>query len=271
MTRRLLAPIAFALLLLTAGSASASVDTAGGFKYVTETGGKLPGSKSKAFEAMCPGDTHVLSGGMTSNGGFGEVGYTGIPIDDGDKGDAPDDGWRAVGFSFSDRNLKVNVKAVCSELKPRYRTDSEKVSAQSERNVSLTCKGPGSAVGGGFVGKGMGTNSGYPEGGRWVMFADNYSLKTQKVDTAVVCLKSNVQVDSSSASGLPANTPGGGFSSCFSGKFGIGGGVSNSGVFGEFGERAASITASGYGYEIDNYSDRSIDYTIFTICHQPLN
>jgi hypothetical protein len=116
-------------LLLAAGAviaavlavpASAAVDKAGGFSYVTKRF-EVANLEVKTFKAPCPDGTHVYSGGYYNLEGFdsGYV-YHSYPYDSGDRKSKPDDGWKARLLSLSPP-ATWQVHAVCAKPTPKYK------------------------------------------------------------------------------------------------------------------------------------------------------
>jgi hypothetical protein len=262
------------LALYAAPGANAAVEKAGGFSFVTEkdevTGGNALHTTSESLSVECPGNTRVVSAGLTSDAGFDRFTYNGTPYDDGDRDGKPDDGWRFTGTNYAPGKVKFQGEAVCTKkLKPSYPTESEKLSAQSQSSVGVDCPGSRVAVGGGMSGR-VGMNSSFPSADSWGMFADNYTNKKQEVRSFAVCVEPSLRLEFSSSTGtIGPDRPGAGFSSCFSGEVGISGGHSNSGGFSTIGIRGLNPSPGGFGYAIDNYSDQTISITTYTVCFDP--
>ena len=104
---------------ILAAPASAVVDRAGGFRYVTKRF-EVTNLATKTFKAPCPDGTHVYSGGYYNTEGF-DSGYVfhSYPYDDGDRKAKPDDGWKARLLSLSPPATWL-VHAVCAKPMPKY-------------------------------------------------------------------------------------------------------------------------------------------------------
>ena len=78
----------------------------------TETA-KVPALGAKSATAMCPGRSHVTGGGVELRfPTLGDV-FASFPIDDGDKGKTPDDGWRAGIQSTGMVQQTERIYAIC--------------------------------------------------------------------------------------------------------------------------------------------------------------
>jgi hypothetical protein len=268
MTRTLLA--ACLMLLAIAGPASASVETAGGYKYVTEKS-EIKESRFKLTKVKveCPKQTHVLSGSMTSkNAGYADMSYGGAPYDGKDGNQIPDDGWRAEALSYADRKLKIEGRAVCSTEQPFYMSSTTSVPGSSQKNVSVLCPEATAPISGSVSGLVV-MNASYPSGGTWVLWADNYDAGPQNVRSTAVCLGGVTSVDTSPGGNVPAGSQSVSFMGCSTGWYGVGGGQSNASPFGEIGMRTASTGPGGFGMALDSYND-GWSYTGYVVCRGPV-
>jgi hypothetical protein len=69
---------------------------------------------SASSTANCPDGTHVSGGGARMSGPGEQVYLAGsYPIDDGDSGSTPDDGWKASGFNKSAKRRTLTAYAIC--------------------------------------------------------------------------------------------------------------------------------------------------------------
>ena len=69
---------------------------------------------SAGATANCPAGTHVAGGGAAMNGPGEKVHLAGsYPIDDGDSGSHPDDGWKASAFNGTSDQHKLTAYAIC--------------------------------------------------------------------------------------------------------------------------------------------------------------
>jgi hypothetical protein len=265
MTRTLLA--ACLLLVVAAVPASAAVESAGGYKYVSEKS-EIKRSVLKLTEVKveCPGRTHVLSGSMTSkNAGFGDMSYGGAPYDGKDGNKTPDDGWRAQALSYTNRDLKIEGRAVCGPEEPFYMSSKTTVESDSQKNVSVSCPFATAPVSGSVSGLVV-MNSSFPSGGDWSLYADNYSSSPQKVRSTAVCMGGTTSSSNSPGGNVPAGSQSVSFMGCSSGFFGVGGGQSNPAGFGQVGMRTASASPGGFGMALDNYSGTDSSYTGYVVC-----
>ena len=107
-------------LVLGAGSAVAiggkttqsvdgkAIQTSGGRSYVSKS---KPAGDGQAIEAKCPLGTHVVGGGAGADNGNADINES-RPMDSGDNGNAPDDGWLAY-FNDTANASDMRVYAIC--------------------------------------------------------------------------------------------------------------------------------------------------------------
>jgi hypothetical protein len=112
----------FALVVVAAfpaGAGLASVQTAGGLTYVSVS--RLVHSDGQV-SVKCPPGTHVYGGGAVTRGPSNHawIAHT-RPIDSGDPGDVPDDGWSANVHDFASGSHAVTITAICGGPRPKYR------------------------------------------------------------------------------------------------------------------------------------------------------
>jgi hypothetical protein len=110
--------------------------------------GVLPAApQALRLTANCPRGQHVVGGGAAA-GHFGSIADAWVnssyPIDDSDRNNAPDDGWRArlYGANQSD----AAAVAVCGETNPRYR----RFVGTSSDIAGATCPSDRHVLGGGL-------------------------------------------------------------------------------------------------------------------------
>ena len=83
-----------------------------GIKTVTKST-RLKSLGSKSVEARCRGGRHVIGGGIRVGDPFQAVAFASFPIDAGDKGKVPDDGWRAGAQSTTTQTQSLRAYAIC--------------------------------------------------------------------------------------------------------------------------------------------------------------
>ncbi len=109
--------IAWVALLVASATASAEIT------YEKKPFKLLPGTQHAPVTVKCPGDTHVLGGGIGAVWGMGVV-VSSMPVDRGDGDVKPDDGWSVVVASPEDTGQPVDrmkVHAVCATgPSPKY-------------------------------------------------------------------------------------------------------------------------------------------------------
>ena len=255
------------------GAAGVSQD---GFSYRIKQS-EVKRGESKTVKVPCPRAMHVWGGGAASDSQYRDATYNGIPYDGDDKGKAPDDGWRARVTNKSGEKLPIIGEAVCSSnLRPKYLSASEKVPPHTQSSVAVDCPDGGDAVGGGMSGK-VAMNSSFPgSDGNWDMFADNYTGRKQTVKSYVTCvndngvhLYSNFIPGSASPNG-PTNQSATQATGCLdSDTLVVGGGVSNSGSFGEIAMRNSEYQPGSIGFTVDNLTSNSISSTLHVLCYLP--
>ena len=115
-----------------AGTAPAETTSAGKFRYVQRTFSVPADSQSKLQVARCPRRTHVYGGGTTNQHSFGGGIITAsYPVDLGDRGGVPDDGWAVRYDNYAPTPVSAVVTAVCGRATPRYRSVSRQVPQES--------------------------------------------------------------------------------------------------------------------------------------------
>ena len=110
--------------------------------------GVLPATpQALTLTARCPANQHVIGGGAAA-GQIGSIAdayvNSSYPIDDGDRNQDPDDGWRARLYGANQTD-SVAV-AVCAQAKPRYR----RFAATSSEIVVVDCPANRHVVGAGL-------------------------------------------------------------------------------------------------------------------------
>ncbi len=183
----------------------------GGFTYVLEDE-QIGLLATKTFAAHCPGRTHVLSGGAGSESDFGDSFISSsYPFDDGDSDKAPDDGWKTK-FSSFDASIEITPTAVCSRVKPAYRSAEETAGPGGLATDPIPCGPARAVVHGGLRGPtSLRLVSSFPSdnagGDNWLVVADNISNRTKSGTGYAVCSADlTVTYASSSSVPIPANT-----------------------------------------------------------------
>jgi hypothetical protein len=269
--------------LLAAGSATAAreVHTAGGIKYATETVRVDPHSQAVVV-VECPGRTHVLGGGQTSDGAFGDLaqGETN-PQDLADANTKPDDGWRIVVRNY-DPTEKHNLAmtAICAKTKVDYVRTRFAANQMTQAGGSSKCpRGTHLYSGGWSIGFSIETNSSFPFDGadadtvrddRWQVFIDNSSSSDAKAFVYAVCgerfpkyKKTVVQAEPGQTTGLHVRCP--------NDTFAYGGGEENSGGLNEanvsdLGPFGSPAPSRGWHPSVDNLTADPFTLEGFAIC-----
>lgn len=123
-----------------AGTAPAETTSAGKFRYVQRTF-TVPGSSQSARQvAKCPGRTHVYGGGTTNQQSFRRGIITAsYPVDLGDRGRVPDDGWAVRYDNYAPTSTSAVVTAICGRATPKYRSAARPVGAGRFLTLALRC------------------------------------------------------------------------------------------------------------------------------------
>ena len=102
--------------------ATGATTRAGKFSYVSKSFSVGARAQSKLQIATCPPRTHVYGGGAAAALVDGVVNAS-FPIDNGDRGKAPDDGWAVYYDNYENGRINgVDVRAICGPMMPRYRS-----------------------------------------------------------------------------------------------------------------------------------------------------
>lgn len=272
---------ACALLAVLAPAASASTQSAGGLKYVTEsTRAKDLGVVTAT--AACPKGTRAIGGGERNGAGFGVFALEQtFPYDGGDRGSKPDDGWRVRVRHFSSFAHRLKVTAICGDAKVSYREERFDVGGGTQTGEeSVGCPSDTFALSGGVEAAKkslMYLNSAYPAepsdtgATAWGMYVDNPGSAT-KATAHVVCGKSKPTILTTAVSNIPNSTRGGGTVNCPAGRFPYGGGQgNNAGYQGLRTETLAPSGSDGWVAEIDKFGAYTLDMTVYALCGKPLN
>ena len=119
MGMRVLRNLGIALVALLVASATAAAK----ITYEKEPFKLLPGTQHEPVTVKCPGNAHVLSGGIGAVWGMGVV-VSSMPVDRGDGDEKPDDGWSVVVASPEDAQSddRIKIHAVCATgPAPKYK------------------------------------------------------------------------------------------------------------------------------------------------------
>jgi hypothetical protein len=156
--------------------------------------GTIAKKDSGSVKASCPGGKNVLGGGGVVKGPLGKPRLVGsFPIDDGDGNDAPDDGWRAIGYNGTKKERKILAYAICAPVDELdYLTGTAAV-FQPRLTATMFCAGGKYAIGGGFrvrndLAKARVVESRTePPGSLWRVTADTLSPQQNRVDLYAIC------------------------------------------------------------------------------------
>lgn len=131
-------------------SVEAICSTSGAPKY-RQGSLSLPDGSVVGRRVLCPSGSHVTGGGVTTTGRDKdlEVAAT-FPVDDGDRGTTPDDGWTGRASNQSGGDERMTVFAICAQFSTlKYRSSSVQAPGQSTVRDSVGCPAGTRATGGG--------------------------------------------------------------------------------------------------------------------------
>lgn len=275
--------VAVAVALLVAEApASGEVASAGGYEYVTERRSLDAPASTTAYSkiaASCPRGTHVLGGGHYNNRGFGvvEAAHSG-PYDGGDRGRAPDDGWRAV-LQRRD-SVTATAYAICAPLMPTYVRKRVDVEGGATVTVRPSCRDAGDEpTSGGTSGN---PRLRHTESGpyvqlaveKWTLVVDNPTPETRSFNAMTVCAPLNLDHPVDAPSAVAAESQGSTSCPCAPGRFVVGGGqrYSPGGVV-TVASRPTGFSApaaDGWQAWIDNFNAESRSFQAYAVCAKPL-
>lgn len=273
---RRLACTAIALAVVGAADhASASVTSDGGYKYVAKKSLDVTGYHPD-LEAKCPKHTHVLGGGLSTSALVMELRtHHSAPLDTGDPGKVPDDGWRVALESFEPNS--VFVWAVCGTRPVEYVKGSFTADAQARTGpVPLECPQGTDPMSGGTRGSAftfeVATFPGFPNA--WNVTVDSASADDQKVRQYAVCADFNVDVtaatemvDPMSGASVTAD--------CTGNRRAVGGGASGTTSAPQYGVilRALFPAVAHDGWTLFADSNWTDDIAIasYAVCAKPAN
>jgi hypothetical protein len=109
---------------------------------------QVAGGRTRRLNAFCPAGTSASSGGGFIGSGYLNSSY---PVDDGDRGHVPADGWRLRVRNTSMATQEATVEARCVDFHPRYRV-SGPVSIDDGATIDARagCRGSSHVIGGGL-------------------------------------------------------------------------------------------------------------------------
>lgn len=254
------------MALACATPASASVETGGGFKFVTKS--KFVGAgETRSIDAKCPNGTFALAGGVRANAGFEGAFTVDFPASKGSEEHPKFGGsWNAFAVNLTGDSFQLVVEAVCSDSKPKYRMDRFRVEANHQENVTPKCKGKEEAFDFAMLSAEVLLNSGYPEGKGWRAFIDNSQDQDVFVDTVITCLNLKYELESSRenvASGVHATNS----AECPSGTVAVSGGQANNGTLEQIlPTTGATVNQREFETGVDNRSGGQLSVNTIAMC-----
>ena len=264
------------LALAVTPAADAATVKSGGLTYVTERFEPQAGSL-ETLKAKCPAGTHVWGGGHYNTGTFEQaLPRHSYPYDSGDKGTAPDDGWKAQ-ISVID-GVEVRVHATCAELRPQYEVGSLPVAPMAQGSTEIPCAEGFEAVAGGTNGSAelVESRNGPAFGFGWFVSGDNYTLNPTTMQTFAVCIRRDVLRFGSNDAVVPRDQEGH-ITECGPGTRIVGGGVGHIGQTQDIVIAASSPVGSGSsgkdGWQVylDNLDNSTtFAFTVTATCVKPL-
>jgi hypothetical protein len=281
------AAIVLAFVFAFAAGAHASVQSAGGVKYVTKAL-KVSGFKSRALTATCPKHTHVLGGGETNKGPHDSILLRQtFPVDGPDTDHKTDDGWRVRLVNKGSQPVTVKAEAVCGKTKVRYAAVRFVAKAGKEvGQETATCPAGTFAYSGGFAAPAKSKvymNSTFPSdpsstgATAWGTYVDNPGSNDEDNAAVIaVCGGSQPEISTgSSTSASPSQVSS--KSPCPAGKLAYGGGFDTTA-----GYKAAGINSNGplsfegvagrlWNVVTDLFGANSYTITHYTVCGPTLN
>jgi hypothetical protein len=124
--------------------------TSGAPKYRHRTS-PLAAEGGASNQVLCPRGTNVTGGGVTTSGSGPDFEVAGtLPVDDGDRGSKPDDGWKGRTTNSSATDAQMTVFAICAHFPSlKYRKHSVQVASHSSATDSVRCPVGTRVTGGG--------------------------------------------------------------------------------------------------------------------------
>jgi hypothetical protein len=266
--------IAAVLVLVGAAAspASASVTTAGGYKYVSRAfqfGDDYYGD----LEAKCPQGTHVLGGGESNDAPASQlIAHDSAPLDTGDQGNTTDDGWR-VGLD-SKGHYTVTVSAICGTRQVSYVRDHFSADPNGTTERALACPDGTSPMSGGTTGpqKTRETET-FPGSGSWAVSVVSTASADNTVKDYAVCahFSATATGHTKMLGGMSGGTINVDCSSA--GRYTVGGGTSTVGGPGGFAIRSLRPRDSHDGWRVAGFNSSTGDISVssIAICAKPEN
>jgi hypothetical protein len=144
--------MALGLLVVPAGT-GASVVQSGGVSYVTTKKSVKPHSFLRAI-ATCPKGTSVVGGGEQASTKFGTIDLRQTsPVDSGDSGNSPDDGWGVGVYNQSSKPSSIRATAACGDAHATYVQKRVPLKAHDGREQDARCPSGLHAYSGGVSSK----------------------------------------------------------------------------------------------------------------------
>ena len=154
----------------------------------------IPRKDSGSVKASCPSGKNVLGGGGLVKGPLGKPRLVGsVPVDDADGNDAPDDGWRAIGYNGSKKERKVFAYAICAPIDDLNYLSGAAGGFQPRLGAAIFCTPGEHAIGGGFRVRGdlakarVIESRTEPPGDLWRVTADTLSSDELNIDVHLIC------------------------------------------------------------------------------------
>jgi hypothetical protein len=103
---------------------------------------KVRSGQTRTARTACPRGMHVTGGGASLRGISSDSNVTAThPVDDGDRGGAPDDGWRARAHNSGDVRRVMLVRAICADDPPVYPEEAVVVGPSRGERARANCPG----------------------------------------------------------------------------------------------------------------------------------
>ena len=279
--------MAIAAALAVSPGAVASVHKSAGISYVTKRF-HVKGSARATGVARCPKRTHVLGGGERSAGGYGSIVLNQtFPLDSGDRGTQPDDGWKVRVGNQKSTKATVKVNAICGKVKVRYTRVRFVAQASGETGqVSASCPNGTHAYSGG-VGAGRKSpiflNSTFPASPDttgatdWGAYVDNPSTTSEPNATIyAVCGKSTPHIVTLTASSITPHSQAKLVPSCPASRRAYGGGLATTAGFQSLAVNtlspspAAGPPGRAWKAVFDMTTNLSLETVVYAVCGRKL-
>jgi hypothetical protein len=109
---------------------------------------QIGAGKTKSAKVGCPGARHVAGGGGLLNAAPGDGWInSSYPVDDGDRGRRPDDGWRVRIYNDDGDSHVMEVHAICQRRQPRYVQESRTLPPGSSSATFPGCRSSEAVIG----------------------------------------------------------------------------------------------------------------------------